>query len=109
MTAVGHVIRNRYEVIKEIGNCNPGCAVYMCKDKATGEYVACKCISKTSSAHVANSVKLEIETMRKLQAYPEVVGLKQVYEDDKHDTVMEYCHGGDLCTRLIKQTFTEEN
>ncbi|KAI3968631.1 hypothetical protein MKX01_028781, partial [Papaver californicum] len=79
-------------------------------DKATGEYVACKCISKTSSAYVANSVKLEIETMRKLQAYPEVVGLKQVYEDDKHvDIVMEYCHGGDLFTRLNKNRFTERN
>ncbi|KAI3990218.1 hypothetical protein MKX01_029196 [Papaver californicum] len=108
MAAAGDVIRNQYEVIKEIGNCNPGCAVYMCKDKATGEYVACKCISKTSSAFVANSVRLEIETMKMLQTHPEVVGLKQVYEDDKHvDIVMEYCHGGDLCTRLIKQTFTE--
>ncbi|KAI3951764.1 hypothetical protein MKW98_013822 [Papaver atlanticum] len=79
-------------------------------DRTTREYVACKCIDKTSSEYVADSVKLEIETMNSLKTYPKVVGLKKVYEDEKHVCiVMEYCRGGDLHTRVNKQRFTESN
>ncbi|KAI3839626.1 hypothetical protein MKX03_018684 [Papaver bracteatum] len=104
------VIRKEYKVVKEIGDCSPGCAVYLCKDRTTREYVVCKCIDKTSSEYVGDSVKLEIETMNSLKTYPEVVGLKKVYEDEKHVCiVMEYCRGGDLHTRVNKQRFTESN
>ncbi|KAI3949495.1 hypothetical protein MKW92_024903 [Papaver armeniacum] len=104
------VIRKEYKVVKEIGDCSPGCAVYLCKDRTTRESVVCKCIDKTSSGYVADSVKLEIETMNSLKTYPKVVGLKKVYEDEKHVCiVMEYCRGGDLHTRVNKQRFTESN
>ncbi|MCL7025977.1 hypothetical protein MKW94_001733 [Papaver nudicaule] len=77
-------VKDRFNFDKELGGGNPGCVVYLCKDKITHEYVACKSIEKTSSAYQNGSVKREIEMMIMLRTHLNVVGLKRVYDDDNH-------------------------
>ncbi|KAI3877862.1 hypothetical protein MKX03_028748 [Papaver bracteatum] len=110
-SAVGGGLESRYEFEKELAKCGIGTgAVYLCKDKVTHEYVACKSIDRTSSKYDADSVKHEIMIMIEL-THPNVVGLKDVYVDDEHvNLIMEYCPGSDLFNRLMEiSRFTERD
>ncbi|KAI3856645.1 hypothetical protein MKW92_004957 [Papaver armeniacum] len=109
--AAGGCVKSRYQFEKELAKCGTDAGVvYLCKDKVTHEYVACKSINKTSSAYNPDSIKHEIQIMIEL-THPNVVGLKDVYVDDEHvDLIMEYCSGSDLHNRLMEiSRFTESN
>ncbi|KAI3961611.1 hypothetical protein MKW92_032805 [Papaver armeniacum] len=104
-------VKSLYEFHKELAKCGKDAgAVYLCEEKVTHEYVACKSLNKKSRAYDADDINNEINIMKKL-THPNVVDLKQVFEDDEHvDIVMEYCPGHDLFDRLVDiERFTESN
>ncbi|KAI3971526.1 hypothetical protein MKW92_035781 [Papaver armeniacum] len=109
--AAGGCVKSRYQFEKELAKCGTDAGVvYLCKDKVTHEYVACKSINKMSSVYNPDSIKHEIQIMIEL-THPNVVALKDVYVDDEHvDLIMEYCSGSDLHNRLMEiSRFTESN
>ncbi|MFS8015689.1 putative protein kinase CAMK-CDPK family [Helianthus anomalus] len=64
-----------------------------CSDKLTGEVLACKSISKNRlvTDEDVRSIKLEIEIMTRLSGHPNVVDLKDVYEEEDYvQQVMEF-------------------
>eukprot|EP00897_Mesotaenium_endlicherianum_P006835 jgi/Mesen1/617/ME000108S10771 len=87
-----------YEIQKELGSGFSGC-VRLCKERTTGELVACKSILKASliGQEDVDDLLREIEILEKLKGHPNIVELKGVYEDKEAvHLVMEYCQGGDL-------------
>lgn len=77
---------------------------HRCEDKETGEAFACKSISKKrlrTEVDVAD-VRREVEIMEQLPEHPNIVRLKETYEDgnDVH-LVMELCEGGELFDRIV--------
>ncbi|XP_041997065.1 calcium-dependent protein kinase 20-like isoform X2 [Salvia splendens] len=78
----------------------------MCTDKATGERLACKSISKKKlrTSVDIDDVRREVEIMRKLPKHPNIVSLKDAYEDDHAvHLVMELCEGGELFDRIVSR------
>ncbi|KAI4340853.1 hypothetical protein MLD38_025653 [Melastoma candidum] len=97
-------LKDRYIVGKELGLGQFG-VIRECSDKFTGEVLACKSIarSRLSTAEDVQGVKLEIEIMTRLSGHPNVVDLKEVYEEEEYvHLVMELCSGGELFDQLEK-------
>ncbi|CAN4099115.1 unnamed protein product [Withania somnifera] len=81
-----------YEFGKELGRGEFG-ITFQCVDKVSGENVACKTIAKS---------KREVVIMRHLPKHPNIVSLKEVYEDKEAVyLVMELCEGGELFDRIV--------
>ncbi|KAK4784242.1 hypothetical protein SAY86_018610 [Trapa natans] len=98
-------LKDRYVLGEQLGLGQFG-VIRTCCDKITGEVLACKSIAKDSllTAEDVESVKLEIEIMTKLSGHPNVVDLKDVFEeDDCVHLVMELCAGGELFHQLEKR------
>ena len=77
---------------------------YLCTDKETGEELACKSISKKKlrTAIDIDDVRREVEIMRHLPQHPNIVTLKDTYEDNNAvHLVMELCEGGELFDRIM--------
>jgi calcium-dependent protein kinase len=95
---------------KELGRGEFG-ITYICKDRETGEELACKSISKNKlrTAIDIEDVRREVEIMRHLPKHPNIVTLKDTYEDDDDvHLVMELCEGGELFDRIVaKGHYTE--
>ncbi|KAG6517595.1 hypothetical protein ZIOFF_020991 [Zingiber officinale] len=99
----GRDICSRYKLGKELG-CGEFGITYLCTEKTSGEHFACKSISKKKLRTILDieDVRREVEIMRHLPAHPNIVSLKDTYEDDaKVHLVMELCEGGELFDRIV--------
>ncbi|KAE9621694.1 hypothetical protein Lal_00032988 [Lupinus albus] len=99
----GQEIELRYELGRELGRGEFG-VTYLCTDKDSGEELACKSISKKKlrTAIDIEDVRREVEIMRHLPKHPNIVTLKDTYEDDNAvHLVMELCEGGELFDRIV--------
>jgi len=99
----GRDIGLRYELGKELGRGEFG-VTYLCRDKETKEEWACKSISKKKlrTAIDIEDVRREVEIMRHLPKHPNIVSLKDTFEDDNAvHLVMELCEGGELFDRIV--------
>ncbi|TYH02585.1 hypothetical protein ES288_A09G152600v1 [Gossypium darwinii] len=99
----GREIEQRYELGRELGRGEFG-ITYLCTDKDTGENFACKSISKKKlrTAVDIEDVRREIKIMKHLPEHPNIVTLKDTFEDDNAvHLVMELCEGGELFDRIV--------
>ncbi|KAL6563759.1 Calcium-dependent protein kinase 8 [Orobanche gracilis] len=99
----GHEINKNYELGREVGRGEFG-VTYMCTDMGTGEKYACKSISKKKlrTAIDIEDVRREVEIMKDMPKHPNIVTLKDTYEDDSAvHIVMELCEGGELFDRIV--------
>ncbi|KAI5560522.1 hypothetical protein POPTR_016G054600v4 [Populus trichocarpa] len=99
----GKEIEQRYELGRELGRGEFG-ITYLCTDKETGENFACKSISKKKlrTAVDIEDVRREVEIMKQMPQHPNLVTLKDTYEDDSAvHLVMELCEGGELFDRIV--------
>lgn len=96
-------IHAQYELGRELGRGEFG-ITHLCTDRDSSEEFACKSISKKKlrTSVDIDDVKREVEIMKHLPTHPNVVNLKDVYEDDKDvHIVMELCGGGELFDRIV--------
>ncbi|KAH6794612.1 calcium-dependent protein kinase 32 [Perilla frutescens var. hirtella] len=99
----GHNIEEFYELGRELGRGEFG-ITYMCTDKSRGDVYACKSISKKKLRTRVDieDVRREVEIMKHLPKHPNIVTLKDTYEDDNAvHLVMELCEGGELFDRIV--------
>ena len=99
----GHKIKERYDLGRELGRGEFG-ITYLCTDVNTGEKFACKSISKKKlkTAVDIEDVRREVEIMKHMPKHPNIVSLKDTYEDDSAvHIVMELCEGGELFDRIV--------
>ncbi|XP_027364204.1 calcium-dependent protein kinase 32-like [Abrus precatorius] len=99
----GHDIGLRYELGQELGRGEFG-ITYLCMDRETKEEMACKSIlkKKLRTAIDIEDVRREVEIMKHLPKHPNIVSLKDTYEDDNAvHLVMELCEGGELFDRIV--------
>ncbi|GKV32597.1 hypothetical protein SLEP1_g41191 [Rubroshorea leprosula] len=98
----GSEIEQRYKLGRELGRGEFG-ITHLCTDKETGENLACKSISKNKlrTAVDIEDVRREVEIMKHLPSHPNIMSLKDTYEDDNAvHLVMELCEGGELFDRI---------
>ncbi|XP_019054603.1 PREDICTED: calcium-dependent protein kinase 8-like isoform X1 [Nelumbo nucifera] len=101
--STGNDILKRYHLGSELGRGEFG-ITRQCVDIETGEKLACKTISKNKlrSEIDVEDVRREVEIMRRLPVHPNVVRLKESYEDEEAvHLVMELCEGGELFDRIV--------
>ncbi|KAL7134147.1 hypothetical protein ABFS83_11G007600 [Erythranthe nasuta] len=99
----GHNIEHFYELGRELGRGEFG-ITHLCTDKTNGEVFACKSITKKKlkTRIDIEDVRREVEIMRRLPKHPNIVSLKDTYEDDSAvHLVMELCEGGELFDRIV--------
>ncbi|KAL9234787.1 hypothetical protein vseg_009614 [Gypsophila vaccaria] len=99
----GGDIHARYELGRELGRGEFG-ITYLASDVSNGEKYACKSIlkKKLRTAVDIEDVRREVDIMRRLPKHPNVVTLKDAYEDDNAvHIVMELCEGGELFDRIV--------
>ncbi|CAH9127642.1 unnamed protein product [Cuscuta epithymum] len=92
-----------YKLGHELGRGEFG-VTYLCTNKSTGEHLACKSISKKKLRTQVDidDVKREVQIMKLLPRHPNIVSLKDTYEDDHAvHLVMELCEGGELFDRIV--------
>lgn len=103
-------IHDKFELGKELGRGEFG-VTYKCIERETGEAYACKTISKSKlrTEIDVDDVRREVEIMRHLPRHPNIVSLKEAFEDkDAVYIVMELCEGGELFDRIVARGhFTE--
>ncbi|PRQ44654.1 putative protein kinase CAMK-CDPK family [Rosa chinensis] len=101
----GTEIERTYELGRELGR--GGFEItYLCTDKVTSAKFACKSISKQKLRKAVDieDVRTEVEIMKHLPKHPNIVSLKDTYEDDNAvHLVMELCEGGDLFDRIVSR------
>uniref|UniRef100_A0A6P6FZF7 non-specific serine/threonine protein kinase n=1 Tax=Ziziphus jujuba TaxID=326968 RepID=A0A6P6FZF7_ZIZJJ len=101
----GRDISAQYDLGRELGRGEFG-ITYLCTDVNTGEKFACKSISKKKlrTAVDIDDVRREVEIMKHLRKHPNIVTLKDTYEDDNAvHIVMELCEGGELFDRIVSR------
>lgn len=99
----GCEIEQRYQLGRELGRGEFG-VTYLCTDQENGDTFACKSISKKKlrTAVDIEDVRREVDIMRHLPKHPNIVSLKDTYEDDSAvHLVMELCEGGELFDRIV--------
>lgn len=99
----GTNIHDKYDLGRELGRGEFG-VTYLCTDLEAGEKYACKSISKKKlrTAVDIDDVRREVEIMKHLPMHPNIVTLKDTYEDDNAvHIVMELCEGGELFDRIV--------
>lgn len=77
--------------------------VYKVIDKLTGEELACKRFKKTTldSPKIIQALASEIEQLRLLNGYKNIIGLKEVFESENSIYIVsELCEGGRLIEKL---------
>ncbi|KAL4285039.1 hypothetical protein GQ457_16G006470 [Hibiscus cannabinus] len=101
--STGQDISAQYDLGRELGRGEFG-VTYLCTDANTDEKYACKSISKKKlrTAVDIEDVRREVEIMKHLPKHPNIVTLKDTYEDDDAvHIVMELCEGGELFDRIV--------
>ncbi|KAK9673638.1 hypothetical protein RND81_12G180400 [Saponaria officinalis] len=99
----GGDIHARYELGRELGRGEFG-ITYLATDLSNGEKFACKSIlkKKLRTAVDIEDVRREVDIMKHLPKHPNIVTLKDAYEDDfAVHIVMELCEGGELFDRIV--------
>lgn len=99
----GREIGTKYELGRELGRGEFG-ITYLCTEKSTGEKFACKSISKKKlrTAVDIEDVRREVAIMRRLPHHPNIVSLRDTFEDNTAvHIVMELCEGGELFDRIV--------
>ncbi|KAK9671034.1 hypothetical protein RND81_12G002300 [Saponaria officinalis] len=99
----GHDIEETYQLGAELGRGEFG-ITYMCTHKTNGHVYACKKISKKKlkTDIDIDDVRREVDIMRHMPKHPNIVTLKDTYEDhDAVHLVMELCQGGELFDRIV--------
>uniref|UniRef100_A0A803PTN0 non-specific serine/threonine protein kinase n=1 Tax=Cannabis sativa TaxID=3483 RepID=A0A803PTN0_CANSA len=99
----GRDITAHYDLGRELGRGEFG-VTYLCTELSTGDKFACKSISKKKlkTAVDIEDVRREVEIMKHLRNHPNIVTLKDSYEDDNAvHIVMELCEGGELFDRIV--------
>ncbi|GKV32283.1 hypothetical protein SLEP1_g40897 [Rubroshorea leprosula] len=96
-------LRDHYSLGKKLGQGQFG-TTYLCSEKATGHLYACKSIPKRKllCREDYEDVWREIQIMHHLSEHPNVVRIKDTYEDSVFvHLVMELCAGGELFDRIV--------
>ncbi|XP_058084465.1 calcium-dependent protein kinase 10-like [Magnolia sinica] len=105
-------IKEIYSLGRKLGQGQFG-TTYLCIEKATGKEYACKSIAKRklTTEEDIEDVRREIQIMHHLQGHPNVISIKDAYEDAVAvHVVMELCAGGELFDRIIQRGhYTEKN
>ncbi|KAL2540903.1 Calcium-dependent protein kinase 8 [Abeliophyllum distichum] len=99
----GHNIKERYDLGRELGRGEFG-VTCLCTDEESSEKFACKTISKKKlkTAVDIEDVRREVEIMKHFPKHPNIVSLKDTYEDEGAvHIVMELCEGGELFDRIV--------
>ncbi|KAL5998095.1 Calcium-dependent protein kinase 29 [Asimina triloba] len=99
----GTDIEKRYRLGEELGRGEFG-VTRRCEEVETGESLACKSISKEKLQTEVDieDVRREVEIMRHLPGHPNIVRLREVFEDSQAvHLVMELCEGGELFERIV--------
>lgn len=108
-------IESKYEWGKELGKGGNG-VVREVTNKETGEVFACKAIGKQPAGDVSekkkaghiDSIRRELEVLRRLSGSLNVVRLIDVYEDEQSVyVVQELCKGGELWHRIGERHYSE--
>ncbi|KAE8720891.1 Calcium-dependent protein kinase 2 [Hibiscus syriacus] len=98
-------LKEYYNLGKKLGQGQFG-TTFLCVEKGTGKEYACKSIAKRKLAtpEDVDDVKREIQIMHHLAGHPNVVTIKEAYEDSVAvHVVMELCSGGELFDRIIQR------
>ncbi|KAL6957654.1 Calcium-dependent protein kinase 14 [Sarracenia purpurea var. burkii] len=106
----GWKIEQRYELGRVLGGGEFG-VTYLCTDKTSREVFACKSISKKKLRTQIDieDVRREVKIMKNLPPHPNIVSLKDTYEDDNGvHLVMELCEGGELFDRIVARGITRK-
>jgi len=91
---------------KELGHGHYG-VVRKCQDRKSGEWYAIKSIRK-KNVHNVDVLKREITLLEEVD-HPNIIKLKEVFEDEKYlHLVTELCTGGELFDRIIAKTQSDE-
>ncbi|MBA0742915.1 hypothetical protein Gogos_015923, partial [Gossypium gossypioides] len=96
-------IEEKYLVDRELGRGEFG-VTYLCIDRGTREFLACKSISKRKlrTAVDIDDVRREVAIMKHLPKDSSIVSFKEACEDDNAvHLVMELCEGGELFDRIV--------
>lgn len=94
-------LTTNYETIKELGSGSYG-KVFRVKNKTTGEFRACKQLSKAKISNL-EKFNMEIDIMTKAD-HPNIIKLYEIYEDSRYIyLIMEECKGGELFDRIIEK------
>ncbi|KAL9103497.1 MAG: hypothetical protein Q9163_001453 [Psora crenata] len=112
----GMVLDGRYESISPLNHGSFG-MVFLAKDSVSGDLVAIKCISKSSStidcpASDTDDNSVELACHGRLGHHPNIVNLLHSFETKAHIyLVLEYCSMGDLyeAIRLGRGPLETEN
>lgn len=98
-------LKDFYKLGDKLGNGQFG-VTFVCVENATGNKYACKSISKRKlvTKEDVEDVRREIEIMHHLAGHPNVISIKDSYEDSMAvHVVMELCTGGELFDRIVKR------
>ncbi|KAL5999274.1 Mitogen-activated protein kinase cpk1 [Asimina triloba] len=98
-------LKEIYSLGRKLGQGQFG-TTYLCIEKATGKEFACKSIAKRklTTEEDVEDVRREIQIMHHLAGHPNVISIKDAYEDAVAvHVVMELCAGGELFDRIIQR------
>ncbi|KAF9670638.1 hypothetical protein SADUNF_Sadunf13G0089700 [Salix dunnii] len=98
-------LRDHYLLSKKLGQGQFG-TTYLCTHKASNNLYACKSIPKRKllCKEDYEDVYREIQIMHHLSGQPNVVQIKDTYEDPMFvHLVMELCEGGELFDRIVEK------
>ncbi|XP_074587144.1 calcium-dependent protein kinase 10-like [Curcuma longa] len=98
-------LKDLYSLGRKLGQGQFG-TTYLCGEKATGKEFACKSIlkRKLTTEEDVEDVRREIQIMHHLAGHPNVISIKEAYEDAVAvHVVMELCAGGELFDRIIQK------
>ncbi|KAE9612423.1 hypothetical protein Lal_00039735 [Lupinus albus] len=98
-------LRDFYNLGRKLGKGQFG-TTFHCVEKATGKEYACKSIVKRKllTEDDVEDVRREIQIMHHLIGSPNVILIKEAYEDAVSvHVVMELCAGGELFDRIVER------
>ena len=108
-------IEEKYDWGKQLGKGGNG-VVRVVVDKVAGEEYACKAIKKIlpdansdkkKAGHI-DSIKREVEVLRRLEGSLNIIRMVDVFEDDENVyIVQELCKGGELYDRIGERHYSE--
>lgn len=98
-------LRESYDLGPKLGQGQFG-TTFLCVEKASGKEYACKSILKRKllTDEDVEDVRREIQIMHHLVGSPNVISIKEAFEDNVAvHVVMELCAGGELFDRIVER------